>query len=35
LRMHEVGYLKSTPQKIVADGTDCSFFNQLKRELKV
>jgi NitT/TauT family transport system substrate-binding protein len=34
LRLHEAGLIKSTPQKIVADGTDWRFFNELKRELK-
>jgi len=26
--------IKSSPQKIIADGTDWHFFNELKRELK-
>jgi NitT/TauT family transport system substrate-binding protein len=34
LRLHEAGMVKSTPQKIIADGTDWSFLNELKRELK-
>ena len=34
LRMHEAGMIKSTPQKIIADGTDWRFLNELKRELK-
>ena len=34
LRMREVGYVKSTPQKIIAQGTDWRFLNELKRELK-
>jgi NitT/TauT family transport system substrate-binding protein len=34
LRLHEVGMIKSSPNKILADGTDWRFFNQLKRELK-
>jgi NitT/TauT family transport system substrate-binding protein len=34
LRMHEAGFIKSTPQKIIADGTDWHFLNELKRELK-
>ena len=34
LRLHEIGMIKSTPQKIIADGTDWRFFNELKRELK-
>jgi NitT/TauT family transport system substrate-binding protein len=34
LRMHEAGMIKATPQKIIADGTDWRFLNELKRELK-
>ena len=34
LRMHDVGFIKSSPQKIIADGTDWRFLNELKRELK-
>ena len=34
LRLHEVGMIKSTPQKIIAQGTDWRFLNDLKRELK-
>jgi NitT/TauT family transport system substrate-binding protein len=34
LRMHEAGMIKSSPQKIIADGTDFRFLNELKRELK-
>jgi NitT/TauT family transport system substrate-binding protein len=34
LRLHEVGLIKSSPQKIIAEGTDWRFFNELKRELK-
>jgi len=34
LRLHEVGMIKSNPQKIIADGTDWRFLNELKRELK-
>jgi NitT/TauT family transport system substrate-binding protein len=34
LRLHELGFVKSTPQKIIADGTDWRYFNELKRELK-
>jgi NitT/TauT family transport system substrate-binding protein len=34
LRLHEVGMIQSNPQKIIADGTDWRFFNELKRELK-
>jgi NitT/TauT family transport system substrate-binding protein len=34
LRMQETGMIESTPQKIIADGTDWTFLNGLKRELK-
>ena len=34
LRLREAGMIKSTPQKIIAQGTDWRFFNELKRELK-
>ena len=34
LRLHELGMIKSTPQKIIAGNTDWRFFNELKRELK-
>jgi NitT/TauT family transport system substrate-binding protein len=34
LRMHEVGFIKSSPKKIIAEGTDWRFLNELKRELK-
>jgi NitT/TauT family transport system substrate-binding protein len=34
LRLHQVGLVKSTPQKIIAQGTDWRFLNELKRELK-
>jgi len=34
LRLRDVGLIKSTPQKIIADGTDWRFLNELKRELK-
>ena len=34
LRLHEAGLIQSTPQKIIADGTDWRFLNELKRELK-
>ena len=34
LRLREVGMVKSSPQKIIADGTDWRFLNELKRELK-
>ena len=34
LRLHEVGMIKSSPNQIIAEGTDWRFLNELKRELK-
>jgi NitT/TauT family transport system substrate-binding protein len=34
LRLHEAGMIKASPQKIIAQGTDWRFLNELKRELK-
>jgi NitT/TauT family transport system substrate-binding protein len=34
LRLHEAGMIKSTPQKVIAQGTDWRFFNELKKEMK-
>jgi NitT/TauT family transport system substrate-binding protein len=34
LRLHEAGMVKSSPQKIIAQGTDWRFLNELKKELK-
>ena len=34
LRLHEAGMITSSPSKIIADGTDWRFLNELKRELK-
>jgi len=34
LRLHEGGMIKTTPQKVIAQGTDWRFLNELKRELK-
>jgi len=34
LRLHEIGMIKSGPQKILAQGTDWRFLNELKKELK-
>jgi NitT/TauT family transport system substrate-binding protein len=34
LRLHEAGMIKSTPNKIIAEGTDWRFLSELKRELK-
>ena len=35
LRMQEVGFIKSTPQQIIAKGTDFRFLDELKLELKM
>ncbi len=34
LRLHEVGMIKSDPNKLIAQGTDWRFLNELKKELK-
>jgi NitT/TauT family transport system substrate-binding protein len=34
LRLRDAGLIKSTPNKLIADGTDWSFLNEIKRELK-
>jgi len=34
LRLHEAGMIKSDPQKLIAQGTDWRFLNELKKELK-
>jgi NitT/TauT family transport system substrate-binding protein len=34
VRLHEAGMIKSSPQKILAHGTDWRFLNELKKELK-
>jgi len=34
LRLHEIGMLKSSPQKLMALGTDWRFLTALKKELK-
>lgn len=34
LRLRDVGMIKSTPQKLIAQGTDWQFLNELKQELK-
>jgi NitT/TauT family transport system substrate-binding protein len=34
LRLHEAGMIKSLPNKLIADGTDWRFLNEVKRELK-
>ncbi len=35
LRLHEAGMIKSSPQKLIAQGTDWRFLRELKKELKV
>ena len=35
LRLRDAGMIKSTPNRIIAEGTDWQFLNELKRELKV
>jgi NitT/TauT family transport system substrate-binding protein len=35
LRMQETGMIRSTPQQIIAEGTDWRFLNEIKRELKI
>jgi NitT/TauT family transport system substrate-binding protein len=35
LRLHEVGMIQSVPQKIINEGTDWRFLNEIRRELKV
>ena len=34
LRLREAGLVKATPQKILADGTEWRFLNELKKEMK-
>jgi len=34
LRLHEAGMIKSSPQNIIAQGTDWRFLNELKKEMK-
>jgi NitT/TauT family transport system substrate-binding protein len=34
LRLHEAGMIKSSPQKLIAQGTDWRFWKELKKELK-
>jgi len=34
LRLHELGFVKSVPQKVIADGSDWRFLKEVKRELK-
>lgn len=35
VRLHDAGLIKTSPQKLIAQGTDWRFLNELKRELKV
>jgi NitT/TauT family transport system substrate-binding protein len=32
--LREAGFIRSSPQKIIREGTDWGFLNDLKRELK-
>jgi NitT/TauT family transport system substrate-binding protein len=34
LRLHEAGMIKSSPQRILSQGTDWRFLDELKKELK-
>jgi NitT/TauT family transport system substrate-binding protein len=34
LRLREAGIIKSSPSRIISQGTDWRFFNELKQELK-
>jgi NitT/TauT family transport system substrate-binding protein len=34
LRLHEAGMIKSSPQKVITQGTDWRFWKELKKELK-
>jgi NitT/TauT family transport system substrate-binding protein len=34
LRLHEVGMIKTSPNRLIAEGSDWRFLNELKRELK-
>ena len=34
LRLHETGFIKSSPNKIIAENTNWRFLNEVKRELK-
>jgi NitT/TauT family transport system substrate-binding protein len=34
LRLHEVGFIKASPQRIIAHSTDWRFINELKKEMK-
>jgi NitT/TauT family transport system substrate-binding protein len=34
VRLHEAGLIKTSPQKLIAQGTDWRFLNELRKELK-
>ena len=34
LRLQEVGMIKTTPEKLMARGTDWRFLNEMKKEMK-
>jgi NitT/TauT family transport system substrate-binding protein len=34
LRLQEIGMIKSSPKRLIAEGTDWRFLNEIKRELK-
>jgi NitT/TauT family transport system substrate-binding protein len=34
LRLHEAGMVKSSPEKLITQGTDWRFFKELKKEMK-
>jgi NitT/TauT family transport system substrate-binding protein len=34
LRLHEAGMIKASPQKLIEQGTEWRFLNELKKELK-
>jgi NitT/TauT family transport system substrate-binding protein len=34
LKLHETGFVKSSPNRIISEGTDWRFLNELKKELK-
>jgi NitT/TauT family transport system substrate-binding protein len=34
LRLREAGMIEGSPQKLIAQGTDWRFFNELRKELK-
>jgi NitT/TauT family transport system substrate-binding protein len=34
VRLHEAGMIRSSPKRIIADGTDWRFLNELRKELK-